>query len=286
MTKKTTTRAVAALILIVGLAVTSILEQSDPSASPAAAPRGNQTPGFKISWLRGNLTIAGHTRSRQHEQDLLQVASTSYPGIKVATAFEPLGTVPDYWRDMTIQVLYLLAKTVSAQAQMSVENLTIRGVTVDEPGWKNRLSALKKALPEGISVATETLVVYDTANIAAVCQHAFAAAKLGPINFAESSASFRRSAYPRLDRIIAIANACRDSIISITGHTDASGTDTWNQQLSLRRANAVGNYIVDGGIDRRRLRVSGVGSTLPIANNDTRYGRALNRRIEIILGGD
>lgn len=286
MTKKTATKAAAALVLIVGLAVTSILDRSDAGTSPAVVTQASQSPRFRIVWLRGKLHIAGHTRSRKHEQDLLQVASAFYPDIPVSTAFKPLGTVPDYWEDTTIQVLYLLARTVSAQAQLSFEELTIRGVTVDEPGWQNRLSALKKGLPEQISITANTLVVNDTTDIAAICQRAFSAFDFGPINFEESSADFRNSAYPRLARIIAIANACRDSIISITGHTDASGTDIWNQRLSLRRANAVGDYIVNGGIDRGRLRVSGVGSTVPIANNDTRYGRSLNRRIEIIMGGE
>lgn len=283
MTRKTATRAVAVLILVVGIAVTSILDNSDLDTSPV--PVTSQSPKIRIILLRGKLHIAGHTRSRQHEQDLLRVASASYPGIPVTTDFRPLGTVPDHWENTTIQVLYLLAETVSAQAVLSVEELTVHGVTVDQLGWQNRLSALRKVLPERIRVTTDMLIVNSTADVASICQRAFAAFNFGPINFEESSADFRSSAYPRLARIVAITNACRDSTISITGHSDASGTDIWNQRLSLKRAKAVGDYIVNGGIDRRRLRVAGMGSTMPIADNQTRYGRGLNRRIEIDLAG-
>lgn len=283
MTRKTATRAVAVLILVVGIAITSILDNSDLDTSPV--PVTSQSPKIRIILLRGKLHIAGHTRSRQHEQDLLRVASASYPGIPVTTDFRPLGTVPDHWENTTIQVLYLLAETVSAQAVLSVEELTVHGVTVDQLGWQNRLSALRKVLPERIRVTTDMLIVNSTADVASICQRAFAAFNFGPINFEESSADFRSSAYPRLARIVAITNACRDSTISITGHSDASGTDIWNQRLSLKRAKAVGDYIVNGGIDRRRLRVAGMGSTMPIADNQTRYGRGLNRRIEIDLAG-
>jgi OOP family OmpA-OmpF porin len=116
-----------------------------------------------------------------------------------------------------------------------------------------------------------------------MCERAFSLLHPGPIKFEESSADFRSSAYPSLDRIIALANACGDSRISITGHTDASGSDAWNKILSLKRANAVGDYIVKGGVHRNRLRISGVGSGVPMADESTRFGRSLNRRIEIDL---
>jgi OOP family OmpA-OmpF porin len=69
----------------------------------------------------------------------------------------------------------------------------------------------------------------------------------------------------------------------VTGHTDASGDETWNQRLSLKRANAVADYVATGGVARSRLTVAGVGSSMPIADDNTRYGRSLNRRIEIAL---
>ena len=69
----------------------------------------------------------------------------------------------------------------------------------------------------------------------------------------------------------------------MTGHTDASGSEGWNQHLSMQRAQAVGDYLVSGGVDRARLLLAGVGSSSPIADDSTRYGRSLNRRIDIEL---
>lgn len=71
--------------------------------------------------------------------------------------------------------------------------------------------------------------------------------------------------------------------ILIVGHTDNTGTADYNQDLSVRRAEAVKAYINADGIDPARLSVSGKGETEPIADNSTPDGRAKNRRVEIVI---
>lgn len=68
--------------------------------------------------------------------------------------------------------------------------------------------------------------------------------------------------------------------ISIVGHTDNVGSAELNQQLSLARAKAVRDVLIDSGIDNTMLAISGAGATQPTASNDTEQGRALNRRVE------
>ncbi len=291
MIKNRATRTVAAIILVGGLAVAPRLDiniSSDFRASdlPTVDPLPAQNPRFHILRRQGELALSGHTTSLKHEQDLLQVAASSYPDNTVTTGFQPLGIVPLYWEDTTLQVLYLLAETNSAEATLSTVEVSIRGVIVDRLAWKSRLDALRKSLPPDISISADILLIDTNISVSAICERAFAAFEVGPINFEESSAKFRNSAYPRLDRVVALANACKQSHITITGHTDSSGDEVWNRDLSRRRANAVGDYIVKGGVDRDRLEVSGLGSIAAIADNATRYGRSLNRRIELVLTGD
>ena len=69
--------------------------------------------------------------------------------------------------------------------------------------------------------------------------------------------------------------------LAVAGHTDAEGTDTHNQALSARRAEAVVTWLGEHGIDAARLQAEGQGESRPVANNDTPEGRALNRRVEI-----
>ena len=70
---------------------------------------------------------------------------------------------------------------------------------------------------------------------------------------------------------------------SIVGHTDATGSDAYNQKLSEKRANAVKEVLVKDGVAADRLTASGKGETSPVATNKTKEGRALNRRIEAEL---
>lgn len=69
----------------------------------------------------------------------------------------------------------------------------------------------------------------------------------------------------------------------IVGHTDSIGSAQYNQQLSLRRADAAAQYLVAQGVNSTRIRTTGKGETEPIATNETADGRQLNRRIEVAI---
>lgn len=75
----------------------------------------------------------------------------------------------------------------------------------------------------------------------------------------------------------------RDSDLTIVGHTDAVGNDSYNQALSERRAGAAADYLVGQGVDRSRLRTSGRGEMEPVASNDSESGRQDNRRVEVAI---
>ena len=68
--------------------------------------------------------------------------------------------------------------------------------------------------------------------------------------------------------------------IEISGHTDNVGTESFNELLSQRRADAVVRYLAARGVDRSRLTAKGYGQSIPVESNDTEEGRAANRRTE------
>jgi OOP family OmpA-OmpF porin len=80
------------------------------------------------------------------------------------------------------------------------------------------------------------------------------------------------------------ARGARVVDIDIIGHTDSIGSAEYNMGLSVRRAEAVRDYIVSEGIDANIIDVSGEGENNPIASNDTAEGRAENRRVDINVG--
>jgi outer membrane protein OmpA-like peptidoglycan-associated protein len=77
----------------------------------------------------------------------------------------------------------------------------------------------------------------------------------------------------------------RANYIEIVGHTDDVGDDDYNLDLSLKRAEAVRDFLVSEGVDPSKMATIGMGEGMPIANNNTPEGRAENRRVEVLLLG-
>ena len=95
------------------------------------------------------------------------------------------------------------------------------------------------------------------------------------------SAEIKSEAYPMLDEASAILKKNTELKVEIDGHTDNVGPAAYNMNLSERRAKAVMKYFVDKGVEAQRLTTKGFGSTNPAASNDTKEGRAKNRRVEL-----
>lgn len=74
-----------------------------------------------------------------------------------------------------------------------------------------------------------------------------------------------------------------DSDVLIVGHTDAVGSDSYNQSLSDRRADSAARYLTSQGVERSRIQTEGMGEAEPVATNDTDAGRAQNRRVEVAI---
>jgi OmpA-OmpF porin, OOP family len=89
----------------------------------------------------------------------------------------------------------------------------------------------------------------------------------------------------KLDDLVDKTKGIALEVVIAVGHTDSVGTNTYNQALSVRRANAVKSYLVSKGIEANRVYTEGKGETQAIADNRTREGRAKNRRVEIEVVG-
>nr|WP_294895018.1 OmpA family protein [uncultured Pedobacter sp.] len=100
------------------------------------------------------------------------------------------------------------------------------------------------------------------------------------IQFEYNSSVLRTSSYPMLDKISSTLRADKTIGLQLDGHASAEGTDAYNMQLSLDRANAVKTYLVNSGVDAKRISTKGYGETRPIASNATEEGRQANRRVE------
>lgn len=91
--------------------------------------------------------------------------------------------------------------------------------------------------------------------------------------------AFRES----LSTMADIIGEYEQTAVHVIGHTDHTGTESYNQQLSEKRATSVSRYLSRAGVQLSRLRFSGRGETTPVADNSTSSGRSRNRRVEIYL---
>lgn len=103
------------------------------------------------------------------------------------------------------------------------------------------------------------------------------------VQFAWDSAALQSSENSRLEEVTKLLLANVDYHVRIEGHASSEGQVEHNNKLSLKRANAVLEYLVKQGVERDRLTAVGLGSTVPVAPNDTNAGRIANRRVEFVL---
>ncbi len=105
----------------------------------------------------------------------------------------------------------------------------------------------------------------------------------GNVTFATGSSDVTSQFYPVLDSVAIVLNEFDQTYVDVVGHTDSTGRAEFNQTLSERRADSVASYLESREVIQERLLVSGLGQYHPVADNTTPNGRALNRRVEIVL---
>ncbi|CAB3880485.1 Peptidoglycan-associated lipoprotein [Achromobacter anxifer] len=156
--------------------------------------------------------------------------------------------------------------------------LDLKGLPSDASGGISNLSAQV----DGLAARHDGLSVRQDKNAVTVSM-------LGDVLFDFDKAVIRPAAEPTLQDIAKLIKSDSTGTVAIEGHTDSKGSAAYNKDLSLRRAQAVAQWLASHGVDKARLSVKGLGDTQPVQPNklangaDNPQGRAQNRRVEFVL---
>jgi outer membrane protein OmpA-like peptidoglycan-associated protein len=105
----------------------------------------------------------------------------------------------------------------------------------------------------------------------------------GNVTFATNSSDLRPAFFDVLNSVTKVLTEFDRTIVEVAGHTDSSGSESYNQALSERRANSVAAYLRSQKINDQRLLTVGMGETMAVADNSTASGKQTNRRVEITM---
>ena len=110
-------------------------------------------------------------------------------------------------------------------------------------------------------------------------------AEINGVQFATGTADANASAREGLSKFAGIVASYPELRFNVEGHTDSTGSAAMNQELSLKRAMTVRDYLIAQGVPVSKIDVAGLGLSAPIGDNTTTDGRARNRRVEIVVSG-
>lgn len=105
----------------------------------------------------------------------------------------------------------------------------------------------------------------------------------GQVTFDFDSAALKPEFFEVLDSVALVLEEFDRTVLVIDGHTDSTGSRSYNLRLSEQRADTVGRYLISRGVNPARIATYGYGPDHPVAGNETADGRAMNRRVELTL---
>lgn len=105
----------------------------------------------------------------------------------------------------------------------------------------------------------------------------------GNVTFATDSSDLNPAFFDVLRSVGKVIKEFDQTVVEVAGHTDSTGAESYNQQLSERRASTVSMYLQSRGIEQQRMITIGLGESMPVADNSNATGRQANRRVEITM---
>lgn len=260
-----------------------------PDADDSGADGFERRFWLSLSSGEDGVVLAGLMPGRALAEAMETLALARFPGRVLHEAFALRDApAPEGWREAAFAALEALALLPEGRVQIAAGRLVLEGSILDPEAAAPIHRTLESALPW---LEVETRLRVDLpARVAAVPLGGARCALLlnrlmerRPLRFAPGSAVLEADGAEILDAAAELLGRCPEAVLEIGGHTDAQGSEGFNLRLSRARAEAVRDALLARGIALSRIPAKGYGEAVPIADNRTEEGRALNRRIAFSL---
>lgn len=250
------------------------------TVAPALAPSS-----FSFDALReaGKLRLSGNYPDDDAHSKIIDAARNLFSSDEISDELKAAPGAPNGFVTAALGGLNALSRLAKGSFSLSGTDAKLSGEALYNGAVKSIQDSFAAAIPEGfkatpaeIAVSTPAAAV-DAPNCQSLLNTILSKSK---INFDTGKARISAVSSGVLDTIVATIGRCSGNAVEVSGHTDSSGDEAANVALSEQRAKAVVTYLTDAGVPASRLTAIGLGSSRPVASNDTDEGKALNRRIE------
>jgi OOP family OmpA-OmpF porin len=235
--------------------------------------------------VASTLTLSGNVPDKNVHAALVAAAGRKFFGEKVVDNLKESTGAPASFAAVVIPALSALSRLSTGTLVVTDREVKLSGDALYDAAAAQIRAGLSKDFPQGWQYKPEIAVKPPSSPVDnSVCQQLFAdLLTKARIRFESGKADLSPDSLGLLDRLTETALRCPTANIEIAGHTDADGDAAQNQALSEKRAQAVADYLVRGGLPANRFNPTGYGSTQPIAGNDSEEGKAQNRRIDFVV---
>jgi outer membrane protein OmpA-like peptidoglycan-associated protein len=245
------------------------LENAHAAVSAAEAdPNVSKYAALDLDAAKKDLAVADDAALHHHDREIAQAAYMATQNARLAQAHA--ATKADD------------ARVASGQAERDQIQLAARNREV-----QNAKQATNAAIGQRDQAAEEAARLQAEVDaLKATPTPRGLVLTLGDVLFDTGRSELNPGASRKLDQLAEFLNEHKERRVQIDGFTDSVGSDDYNEELSRRRADAVKSALLTRGIDPSRLSTQGYGKAFPVANNNDSGGRQLNRRVEVVIGGD
>jgi outer membrane protein OmpA-like peptidoglycan-associated protein len=261
--------------------VTTLTERSDYSKLQSVAIDKDDNP-VELVQARYAVAIADSAGAELYAPDQYKIASDKLTAAQLATSSKKNSerkAAPNLAREAVIagEDARRAAMIGADEAKAEAERLAVATAAADA-------ERTRAAAENAVKLRNELMTRLNAALPTTLTERGLVS-EIGGVQFATGTANLSTAAREGLARFSGIVASYPGLRFTVEGHTDNTGSIATNNELSLRRAIAVRDYLIGQGVAASSIDVAGLGPSRPVADNATADGRARNRRVEIVVSG-